>query len=270
MAASLLVLTDFFPAANRALDYAANLAGALHAGLILLHVRRTSLLDAEGFSGAVSGQTQESARVALSRLAEGLSVPAVIEVRQGRVAEVVAQAIKQHQPDLLVLGRPDTEAQPEESVSTASLAILQASPYAMLVLPTHVPHGARPRRLLIALDGEPFHLGQGNQLLAQLFKALHAQLILLHISTHMETAASALDSFTQTGLSANLPPVQSLLLRHSSPAEGILQAADPAQYDIVVLIARPRSILGKLFHRSVTAQVLLQSRLPVLVVPAAG
>ncbi|MBC8082591.1 MAG: universal stress protein, partial [Hymenobacter sp.] len=44
MAPSLLVLTDFFQAANGALDYAANLAPALGARLVLLHVRRDSVL----------------------------------------------------------------------------------------------------------------------------------------------------------------------------------------------------------------------------------
>jgi nucleotide-binding universal stress UspA family protein len=36
----------------------------------------------------------------------------------------------------------------------------------------------------------------------------------------------------------------------------------------VVLIARRRSFMGSLFHHSVTAQVLLLSKIPVLVLPA--
>ncbi|ALD20643.1 universal stress protein [Hymenobacter sp. DG25A] len=268
MADSLLVLTDFYPAANRALDYAANVASALHANLILLHVRRTSLLDAEFFTGAVSGQTQESARVALSRLAEELPVPAVTEVRKGRVAEEVAEAIEQHQPSLLVLGRPDVENVPEELVTTTSLEILRTRPYPMLVLPAHVATTERPRRVLVALDGDSFQLGDCNDLLRQLFKALHAELTVLHIVTQNETAARALNTLTQTGLTIDLAPVQTKAIRNHDPAEGILQAAKPEDYDMVMMVARPRSFLGKLFHRSVTAQVLLQSPLPVLIVPA--
>lgn len=268
MAASLLVLTDFYPAANRALNYAANVASALQANMILLHVRRTSLLDAERFTGAVSGQTQESARVALSRLAEELPVPAVTEVREGRVAEVVAEAIEQHHPSLLVLGRPDVEDLPEELVTTTSLEILRSTPYPMLVLPTHVPTTVRPRRVLIALDGDPFQLGSCNDLLRQLFKALQVELTVLHIITMNETAARALNTLTQTGITIDLSSVHIKAIRNHDPAEGILQAANPEEYDLVVLVARPRSFLGKLFHKSVTAQVLLRSPLPVLIVPA--
>ena len=39
-------------------------------------------------------------------------------------------------------------------------------------------------------------------------------------------------------------------------------------WHLTALIARPRSFLSRLFHRSVTAQVLLHSAIPVLVLPA--
>ena len=63
-------------------------------------------------------------------------------------------------------------------------------------------------------------------------------------------------------------PTRTLSLIAPAPAEAILQAAQPADFDMVVLVARPHSFLGELFHHSVTAQVLLHSALPVLVLPA--
>ena len=71
-----------------------------------------------------------------------------------------------------------------------------------------------------------------------------------------------------TGLTLELsaPRVQQVVV--TDPAEGILTAARAADYDAVVLLARRRSVLGRLFHRSVTARVLLHSKLPVLVLPA--
>ena len=54
------------------------------------------------------------------------------------------------------------------------------------------------------------------------------------------------------------------------PAAGVLRAVAEAQADLLILIARPRSFLGRLFHRSVTAQVLRGCPVPVLLVPAAA
>ena len=52
------------------------------------------------------------------------------------------------------------------------------------------------------------------------------------------------------------------------PATGILRAVAEAQADLLILITRPRSFLGSLFHHSVTAKLLENCPIPVLVLPA--
>ena len=52
------------------------------------------------------------------------------------------------------------------------------------------------------------------------------------------------------------------------PAAGVLRAVAEAQADLLILIARPRSFLGSLFHRSVTAQVLRGCSVTLLLLPA--
>ena len=52
------------------------------------------------------------------------------------------------------------------------------------------------------------------------------------------------------------------------PAAGVLQAIIDTQADMLVHIARPRSFLGRLFHESVTAEVLRHSMVPMLLLPA--
>ncbi|NVO86217.1 universal stress protein [Hymenobacter terrestris] len=54
------------------------------------------------------------------------------------------------------------------------------------------------------------------------------------------------------------------------PAANILRALAESQADLLLLIARPRSFLGRLFHHSVTAQVLHGCAVPVLLLPAHG
>ena len=49
---------------------------------------------------------------------------------------------------------------------------------------------------------------------------------------------------------------------------GILQEAAGQRADMLVVIARRHSLLGGLFHRSATAQLLRESAIPVLVLPA--
>ena len=273
MTPSLLILTDFFRAATRALDYATNLARPLGARLVLLHVRRDSVLDPELFTGKLSNLDSEAIDMALNSMASNLSVPVVAEVGHGRVAEAVADAVRRHHPALVVLGRPDTDATPDELVSTTALDLLRTAPYPMLVVPHHVQATQPPRRVLLAADGEAFSLGPHAGTARHLLDALKAELTVLHVEEYAgptAATAEALAAVEATGLTLGLPqPVRTRSVLAPQPAAAILKVARPEDYDMVVLIARPRSFLGELFHHSVTAQVLLHSAVPVLVLPAA-
>ncbi|WP_216726546.1 universal stress protein [Hymenobacter siberiensis] len=269
MTASLLVLTDFFQAANRALDYATDLARPLHARLVLLNVRRDSVLDPERLTGDFSDLSKEAVALALSSVARGLPVPVVSEVGYGRVEVAVADAVARHHPSLIVLGRPDHSDLPDELVQTTSLELLRHAPYPMLVVPYLVSSTAPPRRVLMAVDGEPFNLGAHAGTMQQLFKALEAEVTVLNVSAgHHEQDLAALESVRQTGLLVDLAPPHARTVTSASAARGILQVAQPHDFDLLVVIARERSFLGKLFHNSVTAQLALDSALPILILPA--
>ncbi|GAA3997094.1 hypothetical protein GCM10022408_04680 [Hymenobacter fastidiosus] len=270
MTPSLLVLTDFFQAANGALDYAATLAPPLGARLVLLHVQRDSLLDPERFSGEAPDLEHEDVDLGFQRLIRDLPGPVAAEIGHGQVADAIAESVRHHHPTLLVLGRPNSENTPDELVTTTSLDILRAVPYPMLVVPHPLPAPHPPRRVLVAVDGEPFTLGAHAATLRHLLDALQAELTVVQVvegPAPEEIATEALNSVLSLGLA--LP--QSVRTRSVSalrPAEGILRVARPTEFDMVILIARPRSFVSELFHHSVTAQVLRQSPIPVLVLPA--
>ncbi|OGX91759.1 universal stress protein [Hymenobacter coccineus] len=272
MKLSLLVLTDFFQPADHALAYADALASTIGAQLVLLHVRRDALLDPEHLSGRVDTLSQEAIDLALASLTREMAAPAVAEVAHGEVAAAVAEALRRHQPALVVLGHRNTDSMPDELVSTAALDILRATPQPMLV----VPVGARfahPQRLLLALDEEQFSLGEHAGLVHHLLDALPAELTVLHVAPNQASAAAgtaaAREALARTGLALDLvTSLRTQSLVHATPGGGILEAVAGGAFDWVVLVARPRSFLGGLFHRSVTAHVLLHSPIPVLVLPA--
>ncbi|GAA4356420.1 hypothetical protein GCM10023185_20180 [Hymenobacter saemangeumensis] len=271
MPASLLILTDFFQASHCALNYATNLAAPLDARLVLLHVRRDSILDPELFTGTLSNLSQEAIATALRSVSGKLPVPVVAEVGHGRVAYAVADAVSRHRPALVVLGRPDYSATPDELVQTTALDILRTAPHPMLVVPHTMSSATRPRRILLAADGEAFSLGEHSGAVRHLLADLGAELTVLHVSpvpADDSTEQRALDSVLSTGLTVDLQRVHTRLVTHDSPAEAILDSVASGKFDMVALIARPRSFWSELFHRSVTAEVLLRSAVPVLVLPA--
>ena len=272
MALSLLVLTDFTQPADYALAYADQLAGAIGARLVLLHVRRDAILDPEQLTGTLADLDTEAINLAFASLERELAAPAVAEVGHGLVAEAVARAVRQHQPTLIVLGRTEAGNTPDELLTPLAFALLRTIPHPLLVVPASPAALPVPRRVLLAVDGEPFTLGPYAGTVRHLLDALPAALTVLHVlppGSADVLPGLALKSVERTGLAddlAELTHYQRMFAPH--PAEGILQVAGSAEFDLVALISRPRSFLGSLFHHSVTAQVLLHSPIPVLMLPA--
>jgi nucleotide-binding universal stress UspA family protein len=85
-----------------------------------------------------------------------------------------------------------------------------------------------------------------------------------------ESCALALRAVQASGLVEGLPVPELRGYQHAHYEQGVLAAARDMQADLIIVLARQRSYLGELFHRSVTAHLLLHSPVPVLVLPTAA
>ncbi|UOQ74838.1 universal stress protein [Hymenobacter cellulosilyticus] len=269
MPAPLLVLTDFTPAADAALQYAATLAAHLQVPLVLLHVNRNSIFDPETFTGKIHHRSEGEIAVALNERIQGLKVPAIPAMTTGRSTAAIREIVQQHQPALLVLGRPSVAELPDELVSTTSLDLLSEIQYPLLIVPTAtVPQ--LPQRLALAADNNPFQLAAPAGPVQQLLSALHTTATIVHVAEpeDNDSCHSALGSVQRAGLLTDgQNPVATHGVRNLDIPRGIEQAVKDIHADLLVLIARRHNILGRLFHRSITAQMIRQTQLPVLVLP---
>ena len=107
---TILCPTDFSPASRAALDQAVELAGALHAGLLLLHVCPILLYaiapdahpDAPGFEAAVKAKLKQE----LDALAEGLRKRGVAVqplLLDGNPGHVIIEVARDRKVDLIAM-----------------------------------------------------------------------------------------------------------------------------------------------------------------------
>ncbi len=149
--------------------------------------------------------------------------------------------------------------------------LLRHTPYPLLLIPQAGWDAFPPRRLLLAVDGEPFRLVEYHDVLGQLLHATQGTLSLVQVTANGETAPSAaavLDTIRTNNLVNELANTSLRQVHQSTVTGGILQEAAGQQADMLVVVARHHSLVGGLFHRSVTAQLLRESAIPVLVLPA--
>ncbi|WP_375437754.1 universal stress protein [uncultured Hymenobacter sp.] len=271
MPTSLLVLTDFTDAADQALTYADALAAPLGASLVLLHIRREPLLDSEAFNGHIQYMSEGEIAAALASRSAALTSSVIVETGLDNLTEAVQQAVTKYQPLLVVLGKPDTVTSSDRLVATTSRTLLWATLVPLLLVPAGTTVAVPPIRAILAADGHPFHLhaevlGAVRQLLTTLAPALTVTYVAK--PENSDNCAPALASVQDSGLGATLPTLHTHGVRHRHEPEGILQGAAETHADLLLIIARRRSLLSQLFHHSVSTQVVLHTSVPVLLVSA--
>lgn len=276
MSLSLIVFAGFYPPARCAILYADTLAQAVGGRLVLLHVNRASLFDpnaliAQGYRQEELERQTDTAAI-LYQQAEGLRTVATVEVTTDPLPAVAQDLARRYQPALFVLSQPD-DARPTTADLVASCAeILRAGNHPLLTVAPASPTGNPPRRILIAADREPCALTPEAQSLRPLLALSNAEVLVVHVSSGVEDdegCALALRAVQASGLVNGLPMPELRGFEHEDYTEGLLAAVRETHADLVVVLARQRSYVSELFHRSVTARLLEHCPVPVLVLPVA-
>lgn len=108
-------------------------------------------------------------------------------------------------------------------------------------------------------------------MLKQLLHATQGTLSLVQVTANGEMAppaAAIIDTVLTNDLVNELNGSSLRQVYQNTVVGGVLQEAAGQQADMLVVIARHHSLIIGLFHRSVTAQLLRESAIPVLVLPA--
>ena len=267
----LVVLTDFSAVANRGLSYAAALALHLKTHLVLLHVRHDALLAPDEHSRRANRPAARQTEQALLDLAADQPVRTEVDISEQTLPDAVQHAVRLHHPLLLVLGRPGPATDPEQTVTSTVMHLLRDALYPLLVVPTVGRDAFPPRRLLLAVDGEPFSLYPSENVLRRLLSVTKGSLDVVQVTDDQHARhdpLAVLSSIRVNEIVDSLPSNRLHQVYQSTVVEGVLREAARLEADLLVVVARRHSLLGGLFHRSVTAQLIQQSPIPVLLLPA--
>ena len=274
MKPSLVVLSDFSPAAERALAYAAVLAGPLAAEIHVVNVYSpppmTSRVAAVLY--ATNARYLRERRRTLEKAVADLPGPTTTELIEADWDTAVTDALARYEPLLLVAGLTATDGPIEEWLSNRPLPLARQTGYPLLLVPQHLPNAALrlPRRLALAVADEDFALAPNALRVAPLLDALNPSIVTVCVvpADTWATGAHGLQAARRCGLAAALPESQIHTVVGAAPAPGILQAVAELDVDLLALVDRGHGWLHALAVDSVFDQVLRDTPVPVLLLAA--
>ncbi|TGD78786.1 universal stress protein [Hymenobacter wooponensis] len=271
MQPTFVVLTDLSEPVEVALKYATRLASELAGQLVLLNVYQDPLLEPESamMTMPLVMESRQQVKAALAQRAKLLPVPAEVVVSTESLEATITELVHRYHPLAFVLGREHPETLLDRLLPHQAAPVLQAACYPVLLVPDCWRDTQLPSRLAVAADEDTFWLTTPSMALGTLMARLRPTTTVVHVAPHdgPSHAEVGLQSVRRTCLFGVLTNNSLYEVRGESPVDGILHAADELHADMLVVMARPHTFLGGLFHRSVTARLLRCSSRPVLVLP---
>lgn len=271
---TIIIPTDFSPTALNATNYAADMALAIKANLVLFHVYQLPLSVSDTPILLLSvEEMKEAAENKLAQLKKDIEhiTSGVLEIyteaRLGNLATELEEYCKKTQPFALVMGTRGHSAVERVLFGSNTLKAINHISWPVVCVPIGKEYRTGIKKIGFicdfyeAMETIPV-LGIKN-----LVKEFKAHLYVLNISHQHHPAET--DNFQQIVLlkeALSDISFQYHFIRHKDVEEGINEFAETNNLDLIVTIPKKHKLLEGLFKKSSTKQLVFQSHVPVMCV----
>jgi nucleotide-binding universal stress UspA family protein len=287
---NILILTDFSANAYHAAEYACSVAIRVEAKqVILLHTFDASLIfgpnETSALIGAVdapgvynnyewvveqSGRLFEEGLTELNKWKEklidkvGAQTTIKCRIENGPFHTIVNNICKEEKADLVVLGHKGKTGIEKILLGSNAAKAIEAVEYPLLIVPADVLPAA-PEKIVLAADLKKVKQKYTALILKYLITHLKCKTLVLHVCTKditeekVQRCTSHINGFLGT-LNPDLHFVQ-----NTDVAKGIIKFAHDEKASMIISLHHSYDFLTGLFHKSITKELALQAKIPLLV-----
>lgn len=266
----ILVPTDFSDAANRARDYAINIAELLNAEIVLIntyHIPHAGATMAVNVDALARDSSQEEMDKQLEYLK--LNFPD-IDVRSkcisGLFVDTVKRVVEKEAIDLVVMGTTGTSGVVENFLGSNASALIGSIKTPIITVPGDTAVNF-PEKIVVANDLT--ESGEDNifNVLKQIVGNTRATLDFLFVIDEEKNADTKIERLKAAdfdeAFDANYHPFH---FRESDNAEdGILDYIDGKDFDLLVVVCHQRNFWERIWKRSISKSLVKHAQIPILV-----
>jgi len=272
---TIVVATELTGRSEAALEYARKLAAAYGARIVLAHgIDPMEYAEVDSVPGRVLKIMPEEARAVLDKLSGELlreGIPSHSELRQGAVAQMLLDVVRQYQAGLIVIGTKGMEGAGPVIVGAIAEQLVRLAPCPVLAVAADWNAGPfRPTPggpVLLAIEHNEA-AAAAMATASSLSRVFERPLLVLHARTPAEAAenpdpcAATLEEFGVEPQGAF--PVR-CIAKDGNPADAIVEGI--AENHPCILVAGVKRMSGTPGPHGTAFALLARSRVPVLCVP---
>lgn len=269
---TIIIPTDFSPTAMNATNYAADMALAIKANILLFNTYQLPMAVGETPIMLLSvEEMRDSAQNKLAQLKKNLEhitsgkLEINTEARLGNLADELEDCCTKNQPFAVVMGSQGHSAVERVLFGSNTLSVIKHLTWPVLCVPTGKEYGTGIKRIGVVCDFREIKETTPAAVIKSFVKEFNAELHILNVDH-------------ANGLSKPDAPQEVLLLRtaleEANPEyhylenkdieEGINEFAETNNLDLVITIPQKHKLLDGLFKKSSTKQLVFHSHVPVM------
>lgn len=267
----ILVPTDFSKSSENALNYAVQLAALTGAELLLLHAYMMPLFTEDSAFLTPEQCVREEAMDKLENLKQVIEkshpdLTISCEALNGIPAEVITFYAEKLHADLIVIGTQGVGYLRERILGSTASTLIRKSEIPVMVIDKKVKF-RMPEKIVLAVDFSEINDPVVLKPLKQLAKTCKSHICILNIITE----AQAVPTFEQISesfkLEASLKQTYHTFfeIEHPDVVTGINDFVKKHHIDLVTIISRKHSLVGRIFREPISNAMTFHSHAPLLI-----
>ena len=271
---TIVVATDFSPAALNAINYAADMALAINARLFLFHVYQLPLSVSDTPIVLLSvEELKESAETKLKQLKNDIQhitsgkVEILTEARMGNLSDELEDLCSKQDVFVVVMGTKGHSAMERALFGSNTLSVIKHITWPVIGVPLGKEYTPGIRKVGLACDFEAIRESTPVQEIRNFVKTFNAELHVLNVdyeNRHFKPETPMQSELLHRELEAMKPTYH--YIENRDIEDGINEFAETNNLDIVITIPKKHKRIGGLFKKSSTKQLVFESHVPVMCV----
>ncbi|MEO6695612.1 MAG: universal stress protein [Ignavibacteria bacterium] len=274
---NILIPTDFSSNADNALNFAVEIARKIRGNLILFHAYSVQLIDPNMPAEIYLSAYQEEEKISKENLetlskriidsnksTDGKNVFTTEAIAtQGLVVDEVLSLIDEYKTDLVVMGTHGAGGITELILGSNTASIIEKSRVPVLAIPQNAIFKGI-NNIVYAYDDIRSGLPSFQKLL-EFAKMYDAQITLLHIIEGSDnTEEMNKQEFEKIKQNITYEKISLQLVKEENVLEGINEYINTNSPDVLAMAIRKRTLLDKIFNRSLTKKMAYHTKIPLL------